>query len=66
MMFASNNNTMSEKDVQYLMELAKNKLEAAKYMTKVGAIASLNEAGILTKKGKFTKNYRPLQEIILK
>ena len=50
-------NKMSDKDIQVLMDLADTKLEEVKKMTKKEAILSLNRAGILTKKGKFTKNY---------
>ena len=57
---------MSDKDIQYLMELAKTRLEEAKGMTKSEAVRSLNDAGILTKKGEFKKNYQLLQEIISK
>jgi hypothetical protein len=57
---------MSEKDIQHLIDLAKNRLEEAKRMTKSEAIRSLNEAGILTTKGEFKKNYQALQEIISK
>ena len=57
---------MSEKDIQHLINLAKNRLEKAKSMTKSEAIRSLNEAGILTTKGEFKKNYQALQEIISK
>jgi hypothetical protein len=46
------------------MDLADAKLEAVKKMTKKEAILSLNRAGILTKKGKFTKNYAEPAEII--
>lgn len=55
---------MSEKDIEYLKELAKQRLEEAKQMTKTQAIRSLNDAGILTTKGKFKKNYQLLQEIV--
>jgi hypothetical protein len=54
---------MSDKDFQILMDLADAQLEAAKKMTKKEAILSLNRAGILTKKGKFTKNYTELGEL---
>ncbi|MFW0717591.1 hypothetical protein [Pedobacter sp. N23S346] len=57
---------MSEKDIQYLKELAIARLEEAKRMTKTQAIRSLNDAGILTTKGEFKKNYQPLQEIVAK
>lgn len=52
---------MSDKDFAKLMEIAKESIEAAKTMTKKEAIASLNRAGILTKKGEFTKNYPALK-----
>ena len=54
---------MSDKDFQILMDLADTKLEEVKKMTKKEAILSLNRAGILTKKGKFTKNYAELEEL---
>ncbi|NTD97452.1 hypothetical protein G6M26_48315 [Agrobacterium tumefaciens] len=57
---------MSEKDIQYLKELAIARLEEAKRMTKTQAIRSLNDAGILTTKGEFKKNYQALQEIVAK
>jgi hypothetical protein len=54
---------MSDKDFQILMDLADAQLEEAKKMTKKESILSLNRAGILTKKGKFTKNYAELEEL---
>jgi len=54
---------MSDKDFQILMDLADAQIEEAKKMTKKEAILSLNRAGILTKKGKFTKNYAELEEL---
>jgi hypothetical protein len=55
---------MSDKDIAVLLELAKSKLERAKTMTKKEAIQSLNNAGILTKKGKFTRAYSELEELV--
>lgn len=55
---------MSDKDIQYLKELAIARLEEARRMTKTQAIRSLNDAGILTTKGEFKKNYQPLEEIV--
>jgi TnpA family transposase len=52
---------MSDSDFEKLMEIAKERLEIAKTMTRKEAIASLNRAGILTKKGEFTKNYKELK-----
>ncbi|MBN7813430.1 hypothetical protein J0A68_20915 [Algoriphagus sp. H41] len=52
---------MSDKDFAKLMEIAKESIEAAKTMSKKEAIASLNRAGIVTKKGEFTKNYPALK-----
>jgi len=52
---------MSDKEFAKLMEIAKKSIEEAKTMTKKEAIASLNRAGILTKKGEFTKNYPALK-----
>jgi hypothetical protein len=57
---------MSDKDLELLIELAKQKLEEAKHMTKKEAILSLNRAGILTKKGEFMGAYKPLQELVIK
>ncbi|EDM38875.1 hypothetical protein PBAL39_22420 [Pedobacter sp. BAL39] len=57
---------MSDKDIQYLKEIAIARLEEAKRMTKTQAIRSLNDAGILTTKGQFKKNYQPLEEIVAK
>jgi len=51
---------MSDKDFAKLMEIAKESIEAAKTMTKKEAIASLNRAGIVTKKGKFNRHYKKL------
>jgi len=53
---------MSDKDIEVLTDLLKRKLEEVKTMTKKEAIASFNRAGILTKKGKFTKPYAILGE----
>jgi hypothetical protein len=55
---------MSDKDIAALLELAKTNLERAKTMTKKEAILSLNKAGILTKKGKFTRAYAELEELV--
>ncbi len=55
---------MSDKDFKALMDLASKKLEEAKVMSKKEAIQSLNKAGILTKKGKFTKPYAELEKFV--
>lgn len=52
---------MSDKDFAKLMDIAQERIEAAKTMTKKEAIASLNRAGILTKKGEFTRHYKELK-----
>lgn len=57
---------MSDKDLELLIELAKQKLEEARHMTKREAILSLNNAGILTKKGEFMGAYKPLEEVVVK
>jgi len=56
---------MSDKDFNALMELADRKLAEAKLMSKKEAIESLHSAGILTKKGKFTKNYTELEKLVI-
>ena len=56
---------MSDKDIEMLIGLAKQKLEEAKLMTKREAILSLNRAGILTKKGEFMGAYKPLEELVI-
>lgn len=56
---------MSDKEYQALMELAARKLEEAKVMSKQQAILALNSAGILTKKGKFTKPYAELEKLVV-
>ncbi len=53
---------MSNKDFDRLMDIAQKSIEEAKAMTKKEAIATLNRAGIVTKKGAFTKNYKVLKE----
>ncbi|MDR7130962.1 hypothetical protein J2X69_003321 [Algoriphagus sp. 4150] len=53
---------MSDKDFAKLMEIAKESVEAAKTMTKKEAIASLNRAGIVTKKGEFNRHYKVLKD----
>lgn len=55
---------MSDKDIAKLLELAKTKLQEVKDMTKKEAILSLNDSGILTKKGEFTKAYAELEELV--
>jgi len=55
---------MSDQDIELLMELAKSKLDQARLMTKTQAIRSLNDAGILTTKGDFKKDYQPLEKIV--
>lgn len=57
---------MSDKDIAKLTELANARLERAKAMSKKEAILSLNGAGILTKKGKFTQNYAELEDVVNK
>ena len=52
---------MSEKDIELLIELAMQKLAEVENMSKKEAILSLNDAGILTKKGKFMKAYVELE-----
>ena len=53
---------MSNKDFDRLMEIAQKSIDEAKTMTKKEAIATLNRAGIVTKKGVFTKNYKVLKD----
>lgn len=55
---------MSDKDIAILIELAQTKLEEAKNMTKKEAILSLNDAGILTKTGKFMQAYAAIEEVV--
>jgi hypothetical protein len=55
---------MSDKDIAKLVEIAENAIERARTMTKKEAINSLNEAGIVTKKGKFKKAYTELEEVV--
>jgi hypothetical protein len=55
---------MSEKDIQNLIDLAKSKLKEK--LTKKEALASLVSAGILTKKGNYTKPYRDLARAVKK
>jgi hypothetical protein len=57
---------MSDKDIAKLTELANARLERAKAMSKKEAIASLNEAGILTKTGKFMQAYVELEQVVNK
>ena len=57
---------MSDKDIAKLTELAKTRLTRARAMSKKEAILSLNEAGILTKKGKFMQAYVELEEAVNK
>lgn len=54
---------MSDKDFAKLMDIAQERIEAARTMTKKEAIATLNRAGILTKKGEFTKHYPTLKAL---
>jgi hypothetical protein len=54
---------MSDKDFAKLFEIADAAIAKAKTMTKKQAISSLNDAGIVTKKGKFKKAYAGLEEI---
>jgi len=51
------------KDMAKLFEIADTAIAKAKVMTKKEAITSLNESGIVTKKGKFKKAYADLEEI---
>ena len=53
---------MSNKDFDRLMEIAQESIEESKAMTKKEAIATLNRAGIFTKRGQFTKPYKALKE----
>jgi hypothetical protein len=49
---------MTDQDIQKLIDLAKKQLALSKKFTKEQALASLVSAGILTKKGNYTKPYR--------
>ncbi|MEJ0103561.1 MAG: hypothetical protein WDO19_13860 [Bacteroidota bacterium] len=53
---------MSEKDIKRLEDLAKNKLQ--KGVSKEEALRSLQQAGILDKKGDFTSPYKNLARIV--
>lgn len=53
---------MNDKEFAKLMEIAQESIEEAKNMTKKEAIASLNRAGIVTKKGQFNRHYKALKE----
>ena len=55
---------MSGKDIKQLVELAKKKLKENR--TKEEALAELISAGIMTKKGNFTKPYKNLSKIVNK
>ena len=55
---------MSEKDYKRLMDLAAKLLEDTKSMTKEEALDNLCFAGILDKKGNFTKPYRNLSRVV--
>jgi hypothetical protein len=57
---------MSDKDIAKLTELANTRLERARAMSKKEAILSLNEAGILTKTGKFMHAYVELEQVVNK
>ncbi|WP_026770011.1 hypothetical protein [Asinibacterium sp. OR53] len=49
---------MTDQDIKRLIDRAKKELALAKKFTKEQALASLVSAGILTKKGNYTKPYR--------
>jgi hypothetical protein len=53
---------MGEKDIQKLQELAAGKLK--KGITKKDALRSFMDAGILNKKGNFTKPYQSLAKVV--
>ena len=55
---------MNEKDIKILKELAVKKLKNG--FTKAEALRSLQQAGILNKKGNFTRPYQNLARIVLK
>jgi hypothetical protein len=55
---------MSEKDIKKLIDLAKTKLKEKR--TKKEALASLVSAGIMTKKGNYTKPYQDLARAVKK
>lgn len=55
---------MTDRDIERLIDLAKELQDQAKTMTKKEALMSLNRAGILTMKGKFMKPYRLLETVI--
>ena len=54
---------MSEKDIKRLTELALKKLERG--VTKEEALRSLQQAGILDKKGEFTSPYQNLAKAVI-
>ena len=55
---------MNDRDIKKLIDLAKRKLKETR--TKEEALASLVSAGILTKKGNYTKPYRDLARAVKK
>jgi hypothetical protein len=56
-------NTMSDKDIELLIELANAKLD--KGVSKQEALNSLINAGILNNEGTYTEPYKELEEIAL-
>jgi hypothetical protein len=52
---------MKDEEIEKLKEIAKGLKERSKTMTKREAIEVLNRAGIVTKKGEFTSNYKGLK-----
>lgn len=52
---------MENKDIEKLLEIAKDLNERVKTMNRKEAIEYLNRAGIVTKKGDFTRHYKELK-----
>lgn len=57
---------MKQASIDKLIELSKEELEKSKTRTKEESLNTLVQAGIMTKKGKFTKPYKELSKIIKK
>lgn len=53
-------NSMTDKEYQWMMDVANKSLERAKHATKEEALADLMRCGLLDKDGNFTEPYKHL------
>ena len=61
-----NQKAMTDKEYQWMMDVANKSLEEAKHATKEEALADLMRCGLLDKDGNFTEPYKHLGMVVKK